>query len=465
MFELGFPFLSLGLLAPLAAGVLLVRPGSVELARTWGALAAAFAAVMWALAGWLAARSGQPLGDTLLPNWLEVDALDAAPLLTFATLTLVTLLAAPKRDLSGASVSGILFILVGTSMAYMAGTVAGMVAGWWVSCVPGMLGAFGPRKDRLALIVQLLGCLALTSAAAFTGFDHENFEHTQSVAFGLLILAVALRKGIFPAHSWVLNAYDNGPLLPNVLLFNGHLGAMLLLRAESTPLAEAAQQILEWVSLGALGTALFASVAAIAQKRPRRILALLSVSQAAFILAGLGSRNVEGLTGALTHWLVVATATTGLACILRAVESRCTEAATGLGHLGLANRTPRLAVFFLVCGLALVGLPGTLGYCAEDLLFHGALASHPLLGLSLLIATALNAIHLVRLYSYLFLGRRGDEVPAIPDALSRERWALAACVVFLVTAGVLPSKLIAWRAASAERLIKSFTKSADPSTH
>lgn len=464
MFELGFPFLSIGLLVSLAVAVLLLRARSVEMARTWGATASAFAAIMWGLAGWLAAASGHALGDRLLPEWLEVDSLDTAPLVLFALLTLVTLLAAPKRDLTGASVSGFLFMLVGTAIAYMAGTVAGMVVGWWVSCAPGMFGAFGQRRDRLALIVQGLGCLALTAAAALTGFDHENFEHTRAVAFGFLMLAVALRKGIFPAHSWVLDAYDRGPLLPNVLLFNGHLGAMILLRAESTHLAEAAQQILEWVSLGALGTALFASVAAIAQRRPRRILALLSVSQAAFILAGLGSRNIEGMTGSLTHWLVVASATTGLACILRAVETRCADAMTGHGYLGLAVRAPRLAVCFLVCGLALVGLPGTLGYCAEDLLFHGALASHPLLGLSLLIATALNAIHLVRLYSHLFLGRRADEVAANTDALPRERWALAACVVFLVTAGVMPGKWIAWRAASAERLMHAFG-SPDPSKH
>ena len=456
MFELGFPFLSVGLLAPLAVALGLLRVRSVSSARVWGGMAAAFAAVMWGLAGWLAAASGHALGDAIMPDWLEVDSLDTAPLVLFAVLTLITLLAAPKRDLEGASVSGILFILVGTSMAYSAGTLAGMVLGWWVTCAPGMLGAFGQRRDRFALIVQVLGCLALTTAAALTGFGNENFANSRELAFGFLILAVALRKGIFPAHSWVLNAYEHGPLLPNVLLFNGHVGAMILLRAESTHLAETAQQILEWVSLGALGTALFASVAAIGQKRPRRILALLSVSQAAFILVGLGSRNVEGITGALTHWLVVASATTGLACILRAIEVRCTGAATGQGYLGLAVRAPRLAVFFLVCGLALVGLPGTLGYCAEDLLFHGALASHPLLGLSLLIATALNAIHLVRLYSHLFLGRRVDEVPGIPDALPRERWALAACVVFLVTAGVLPGKLVAWRAASAERLMQAY---------
>lgn len=464
MFELGFPFLTAGLLAPLAGALFLLKAPSVESARLWGALSCVFAALMWGGAGWLAAASGQSMGDMMLPKLLEVDSLDTAPMVLFALLTLATLLAAPRRDLSGASLSGILFILVGTAIAYQAGTLAGMVLGWWVSCAPGMLGAFGPRRDRLALTVQIMGCLSLTVAAALTGFGHENFEGARALAFGFMILAVVLRKGIFPAHSWVLNACDHGPLLPNILLFNGHLGAMILLRAESTHLAETAQHILEWVSMGALGTALFASVAAIAQKRPRRILALLSVSQAAFILAGLGSRNVEGITGALMHWLVVAAATTGLACILRAVESRCSDAVTGQGHLGLAVRAPRLAVFFLVCGLALVGLPGTLGYCAEDILFHGALASHPLIGLSLLIATALNAIHLVRLYSHLFLGRKAAEVPAVPDALPRERWALAACVVFLVAAGVLPGKLVAWRAASAERLMQSFG-SVDHSKH
>jgi NADH-quinone oxidoreductase subunit M len=456
MFELNFPFLLIGLATTLVAALALWRVRSVEVARWWGCVAAGFAAVMFAIAGRVSAMSGHMMWDPMATGWLEVDALDALPLVVFALLTLVTLMVAPKRDLGGASVAGMLLILVGTSLAYSAGTLAGMVLGWWVTCAPGMLGAFGLRKDRLALGIQVMGCVALTGAAALTGFGAADFANSEALAFGLLMSAVALRKGIFPAHSWVLDAYDRGPLLPNALLFNGHLGAMMLLRAESTHLAGAAQNILEWVSLGALGTALFASVAAIAQRRPRRILALLTVSQSAFILAGLGSRNVEGITGSLVHWLVVAVATTGLVCILRAVEARRADAMAGDDYLGLAVRAPRLAVFFLVCGLALVGLPGTLGYCAEDLLFHGALASHPILGLCLLIATALNAIHLVRLYSQLFLGRRMDEVPTVPDAMSRERWALAACVVFLVTAGVMPGKLVGWRAASAERLMEAF---------
>lgn len=99
---------------------------------------------------------------------------------------------------------------------------------------------------------------------------------------------------------------------------------------------------------------------------------------------------------------------------------------------------PRLAVFFAVCGLALVGLPGTLGFAAEDLLFHGALESHPLLGLALPVATALNAITILRLFARLFLGRPVTAVADVPDARPRERWALSLCVVLLVLGGLFP---------------------------
>jgi NADH:ubiquinone oxidoreductase subunit 4 (subunit M) len=46
----------------------------------------------------------------------------------------------------------------------------------------------------------------------------------------------------------------------------------------------------------------------------------------------------------------------------------------------------------------------------------------------------------------------------VPDALGRERWALTACVVFLVSAGLAPGPLVAWRAQAAERLVAAFGK-------
>jgi NADH-quinone oxidoreductase subunit M len=193
-------------------------------------------------------------------------------------------------------------------------------------------------------------------------------------------------------------------------------------------------------------------VVALSETRPRRILGFLTVSQASFLLAGLENRNTVGVTGALVHWFVVAAATTGLYCVYRGLEARFPTVSSPTGFLGLSNVAPRLAVFFALSGLALVGLPGTLGFAAEDLLFHGSLESHPWLGITLPLATAFNAITMYRLFATLFMGRSAAATPAMPDAMPRERWALTAVAAFLVVNGILPSLLVTLRGPAAEHI-------------
>jgi NADH-quinone oxidoreductase subunit M len=275
---------------------------------------------------------------------------------------------------------------------------------------------------------------------------------TRVAAFAMLMLAAVLRKGIFPFHSWVVNGLDQSPILPLGLLLNGHLGAFLVIRFAIPAFPDIAGPALSLVSTLALFTALYAAVLALSEKRPRRILGFLSVSQASFLLAGLENRNTEGITGALVHWFVVAAATTGLYCTYRALEARYPAVSLPSGFLGLVNTAPRLAVFFALCGLALIGLPGTLGFAAEDLLFHGSLESHPWLGITLPLATAFNGITMYRLFATLFLGRAASATPIIPDALPRERWALTAAAVFLVLNGIVPSLLVSLRTPAAESL-------------
>jgi NADH-quinone oxidoreductase subunit M len=89
---------------------------------------------------------------------------------------------------------------------------------------------------------------------------------------------------------------------------------------------------------------------------------------------------------------VVAFAATAMLSVYRSLEVRNSEVESPQGYLGLGFHAPRLAVFFAIAGLALIGMPGTLGFAAEDLLFHGSIESHPLLGIGLPLATALNAI-------------------------------------------------------------------------
>jgi NADH-quinone oxidoreductase subunit M len=260
--------------------------------------------------------------------------------------------------------------------------------------------------------------------------------------FVLLVVAVIFRKGICPGHAWVADAAEGGPLIPTALLLNGHFGAFLVAKLIVPLFPNATRDLFPVLSDLALATALYVAIRALSENSPRRLLAFLALSQSACILVGLESRTPEGMTGAFVHWFVVTASTMGLFGILRLLEVRFGENLTASRHLGLAEHAPRLAVFFVIFGLALVGLPGTLSFCSQDLLIHGTLMSHPLTGLLLPIAIAMNAVSIFRLFTRLFLGKRRTGFTVMADALPRERWILTVVVLFVVLGGLFPNAIV-----------------------
>jgi NADH-quinone oxidoreductase subunit M len=253
---------------------------------------------------------------------------------------------------------------------------------------------------------------------------------------------VILRKGIFPAHAWVADAAEGGPAIPTALLLNGHFGALLIPKVIVPLFAATIGSFFPVLSYLALATAPYVAIRALTENSPRRLLAFIGLSQSASILAGLESRTAEGVIGALVHWFVVTVSTAGLFGILRLLEVRFGENLTASKHFGLVQHAPRLAVSFAVFGLALVGLPGTLSFCSGELLIHGTLMSHALFGLLVPIATALNAVSVLRLFTRLFLGKRRTGFTVMADALPRERWILTAGVLFVVLGGLFPNVIV-----------------------
>ena len=96
----------------------------------------------------------------------------------------------------------------------------------------------------------------------------------------------------------------------------------------------------------------------------------------------------------------------------------------------------------LLAGLATVGAPLTLGFVAEDLLVQGSVNEHPVLGLLLVVVTALNAITVMRVYFGLFTA--GPHHPGEPDLMPREFWALSFALILLLMFGLVPGPLVAF---------------------
>lgn len=442
---------------PLVGSVLVPAAATLTLptqARSLRRIAMAACAIATLLAAFAAAGSSLPghSAPTVLAGWMLADRVTAIGVSVYAAIACAAFALVPSRDLTRARTAGLLCTVTGTLLAGVAAGPLVFALGWAVSAAPfiaGPLVAPGVWRPRVALALSIVavtvGAIAMSGGAPGGARSFAGLAGTASgggVAFAALMMAIVLRKGIFPAHAWVADVTATGALA-TALLTNGHLGAVLLARAVIPVFPSLVGQSFVLLSDLALLTAIYAAVRAVAEPQPRRVIALLILSQSACILAGLESGTPEGMAGAFIHLGVVALSTTALFGVLRATEARLGDVAP-TRYLGIGQATPRLAVAFAISGLALVGLPGTLGFAAEDLLVHGSLASHPQVGLLLPLATALNAVCLFRLFGRLFLGAAQPPARGVADALPRERWALTAIVLVLVAGGVAPGLVFDW---------------------
>lgn len=403
----------------LVSGALTFFLKSVSSIRTVGAVTALVNFVVVLL---VPVASGNTFGNQ--HSFIDVDQVNRIPMLASSLLLFVTFLMAPDSALRSGFVWKSLVSIAAAQLAYTAGSPWLMSLGIAIAWLP-FYKEFSPVTRITFALASVLLPIGLTLG---------------DKGIWLVFAAIILRKGLFPAHGWITRTMGAGHWLTAMLVINTHIGAFVLLRTSHTSAV--------WLTDLALGTAVYAAALGMRDLSPRRTLGWLSISQSAFLLAGIGSQTSEGIAGSLLLWQVVVASTTILAGIMAALESRMSVSLTLKHSSGLAARFPRLAVGFIIAGLALVGAPMTLGFYGEDLLMHGTLAAHPRIGILLPIATAMNAITVFRMFSRLFLGPITEDLTDVPDALPRERLAITAVISFLILGGLVPGWLLPKTAAT-----------------
>ena len=286
---------------------------------------------------------------------------------------------------------------------------------------------------RVFAVYQLPSVLLVATGVAL------QLEGQTALAVFPLAIGFALREAVVPAHSWFVVFVTRAPLGMVVAFAASQVGvhAHLVLLAEGLPKTF---EVLV-ATLGA-ATAVYAAALGVVQSGTRRALGYLIMSQTALVAFGLDTHSEVAHAGTLLAWMVTALATAGFAMAIAALEAR-----RGLLALDRPNgnftRVPRLAAAFLVTGLASVGLPGTLGFVAEDLLVQGSVDEFPLLAFALIVATALNGMTVMRNFFLLFNGsarHQGEQ-----DLTLREALALSLLMVVLVGAGLAPRLLTSTR--------------------
>ncbi|MBL8421948.1 MAG: NADH-quinone oxidoreductase subunit M [Candidatus Accumulibacter phosphatis] len=275
-------------------------------------------------------------------------------------------------------------------------------------------------------------------------------EGVQFVVFLLLLVGFAVKVPLVPVHTWLPSIAMGAPAAVTALLVGLKLGAYGLIRL-AIPLAPLAARDLHWLLAG-FGTLaiLYGGVAALAQSNLRSVLAYASLSHVGLVVLALASFSVSALQGALLLMLNFSVSTGGGFLILSFLQRR--TGSTDIAHLGGVMRSmPLLSGFFLLFGLAGIGLPGTSGFPAELLIIVAALHSHTGAGLAALFGTVLAAATFLAPFRQAFLGPvRNPDVAEAADLLPRETALLLLPALLILAIGVYPLPLLELLRPSAE---------------
>ena len=420
-----------------------VATGSAGLTLGVAASVFAFPRLAAVRLDWPVAR--QPwLGDAIV----SVSHLSAPLVMLPAALWLVTIAVTPRSRLDRMGLRRTALATLATTYAFLTESPALLALAWIVSnwLFLTALSRDGHRRARRVAGLHVwastvflfagIGLSALTSSSSAT-----------TAGLWLILIAVLIRKGIFPFHAWIPEAFDSGRVGPVLLFSAPQLGTYV---AAVTVVPHASADMLRVAAILSLVTAVYGAALALVQRDARRAAGYLFVSQSALVLAGLDCTTDEALAGALVIWIASAFAFTGMARTILALEAR--RGRLGLDHHhGGFEQTPLLAACFLVLGMACTGFPGTLGFVGQEMLIVGAIARFPVLGLLVVAASALTGLAVLRMYFSLFCGRRDTGVRL--GLLRREAVAFGLVATMLVVTGLLPGPIVASRLEAAETIL------------
>jgi proton-translocating NADH-quinone oxidoreductase chain M len=310
---------------------------------------------------------------------------------------------------------------------------------------------------HVGAVLLLLGLLAMGLFAG--GFDFETIKTNVSkipsqwmtlIVFAVVI-GIAVKIGVFILHIWIPHTYAESPTPISALIAGpmSGIGVYALLRIWIDLLSLSYSDYSIYISLWGVITMIYGGAMALMQDDIKKLLAYSSISHMGYIIFGLGSQSVLGITGGTLMWIPHAIGETILFLMAGAIIMRTgTRSMSNLG--GIARKMPYTATIAMIGILSMIGVPPTSGFMAEWILFNGALQTgiedmdsfRVVLFSVAIFSTILTASYLLNMYRKIFFGKLFSQYDKLRDV---NRYAIvpmifiAALSLFL---GVYPDPMI-----------------------
>ena len=280
---------------------------------------------------------------------------------------------------------------------------------------------------------------------------------TQLVLLITMLIGFGIKIPLAPFHVWLPDAHTQAStpvsvLLAGVLLKLGTYGLIrfcLGLFPDVWPLV--APALAAWAAFSVL----YGSLAAIAQKDMKRMVAFSSVGHMGYVLLAAAAATPTALLGSVfqmvSHGVISALLFLLVGIVYRKTGTRDLEVLRGL--LNPERGLPFTGTLMILGVMASAGLPGMAGFISEFLVFQGSIKLFPIATLLCIVGSGLTAVYFLLLVNRAFFGRLAvtpsSEDPSADARLDvqlmpvapRETVPALALALAVVGIGLVPSGL------------------------
>jgi len=287
---------------------------------------------------------------------------------------------------------------------------------------------------------------------------------TQQWLFLAFALAFAIKVPMFPVHSWLPDAHVQAPtggsvILAAVMLKLGTYGFLRL----AMPLFPAGSQYVSGLiaALALIGI-IYGALCAWSQSDVKKLVAYSSISHLGFVMLGIYSLSVHGVTGSVLQMVNHGISTGALFLLVGVIyERRHTRQLGDFG--GLAMVMPMYAAVFVMVAMSSAGLPATNGFVGEFMILTGVFMSDalgmngPVTAVGAATGVILAAVYMLHAVLKMFWGPLDKkENRSLKDLSLRECSVLAPLVVLIFYIGLCPAQLLGGVQPTVEQFVAEY---------
>jgi NADH-quinone oxidoreductase subunit M len=205
--------------------------------------------------------------------------------------------------------------------------------------------------------------IRLQEFGAGAGFSRS----IQLLVFAGVFLGFAIKVPMWPFHTWLPDAHTEAPTVGSVLLAGILLkmGTYGFVRIALPILPDAARAWAPWIGVLAVIAIVYASLACLAQRDLKRLIAFSSVGHMGFVMLGIATLTPLGINAAIFGMVAHGVITGMLFFEVGSIYDRYhTRMIADIGG-GMLQKMPLLAGIFAFTAIASLGLPGLAGFWGE----------------------------------------------------------------------------------------------------